>query len=447
MNTIELTNKEQYTYDIIVKVVNGDITRKEAEFELNKSRQQIYRLIKIYDEEGKKGFIHKNRGRNNPNKKDSNMIEELENLYLTKYYYFNFEHFYQKIKDEYDISYPSLHRIFLEDDIISPLAHKGTRQLYNERMNNATNGKENISEEKIELFKSRQIAIEKARTRKSTNLYSFGQEVQMDACEKIWFGNVVSHLHLAVDKGTKKILFGWFEYEELTRGYFVLLYNMIINYGIPTKIKTDNRNSFSNNKNKVDTTQFGIICEALGIELITTSIAVGKANVERENKTFKDRLIAELKFEEITDIDKANEFLNNTFIPEMNKIFSYEIDAKTSKMRPNNYTEEELNLIISEKYTRIIDNASSIKFNNKYYLPANPETGEVICFMRGTQCTFIITYNGDYWCKIEDNYYQLIELENRESTMKKEKDNDKPVDKIKYIPPANHPWRKNMMLK
>ena len=153
MNTIELTNKEQYTYDIIVKVVNGDITRKEAEFELNKSRQQIYRLIKIYDEEGKKGFIHKNRGRNNPNKKDSNMIEELENLYLTKYYYFNFEHFYQKIKDEYDISYPSLHRIFLEDDIISPLAHKGTRQLYNERMNNATNGKENISEEKIELFK------------------------------------------------------------------------------------------------------------------------------------------------------------------------------------------------------------------------------------------------------------------------------------------------------
>ena len=55
-----------------------------------------------------------------------------------------------------------------------------------------------------------------------------------------------AYLHLAVDKGTKKVLFGWFEYEELTRGYFILLYNIIINYGIPEKIKADNRNSFSN---------------------------------------------------------------------------------------------------------------------------------------------------------------------------------------------------------
>ena len=116
-------------------------------------------------------------------------------------------------------------------------------------------------------------------------------------------------------------------------------------------------------------------------------------------------------------------------------------------MRPNNYTEEELNLIISEKYTRIIDNASSIKFSNKYYLPANPKNGQVVCFARGTQCTFIITYNGDYWCKIEDNYYILIELEDRDKTMKKEKDNDKPSKRIKYIRPSNHPWRKNMMLK
>lgn len=76
----------------------------------------------------------------------------------------------------------------------------------------------------------------------------------MDACENFWFGDIVSYLHLAVDKATKKVLFGWFEYEEITRGYFVLLYNIIINYGIPYKIKADNRNSFSNNKNMVNTT-------------------------------------------------------------------------------------------------------------------------------------------------------------------------------------------------
>ena len=273
-------------------------------------------------------------------------------------------------------------------------------------------------------------------------MFAFGQEVQMDACEKKWFGGIVSHLHLAVDKGTKKVLFGWFEFEELTRGYFVLLYNIIVNYGIPARIKTDNRNSFSNQENKVDTTQFGMICNTLGIELITTSISTAKANVERENKTFKDRLIAELRHENITDIDNANKYLNEIFIPKMNKKFSYEIDYETSKMKPNSYSLDELNLIISEKFTRIIDNASAIKYQSKYYIPINPHTGEITCFMRKTECTFIITYNAEYWCKIEDNYYKLEELESRDTTMKKEIANDKPVERKKYIPPANHPWRK-----
>ena len=450
---MELNNKERYTFEIIGKVVDGKRTIKEAMFELNRSRQQIYRLTNTYHKEGEKGFIHKNRGNIPHNKKESGIIEELKQLYLDEYYDYNFMAFYdeltenEKYKNKYDISYSSLYNVFLSDDIISPLAHEGTIKLYNEMMNKAITDKEEIQEEKLELFKSRQISFEKAHVRRSSNMYAFGQEVQMDACEKVWFGGIVTYLHLAVDKATKKVLFGWFEYEEITRGYFVLLFNIIINYGIPLRIKTDNRNSFSNNKNKVDTTQFGVICQILGIELITTSIATSKANVERQNKTFKDRLIAELRHENIADIEEANRYLNEIFIPKMNKKFSYEIDPKTSKMRANNYSDEELNLIISEKYTRIIDNASSIKYNNKYYIPVNPDTGEVTCFMKKTECKFIITYNAEYWCEIDNNYYRLVELENRDTIMKKEIDNDKSIEKKKYIPPANHPWRKNMMLK
>ena len=385
---MDLNHNEQLVYEIIEKVVNGNITRKEAMFELNKSRQQIYRLINIYHLKGKNGFIHGNRGKKSEKRIKREIIEELENLYLDEYYDFNFEAFFEEInekekyKGKYDISYSSLYNYFLNDDIISPIAHKGTIKLYNERMNNAINNNEKIQEEKIELFQSRQIAFEQAHIRRSSNMFGFGQEVQMDACEKMWFGGVVSYLHLSVDKGTKKVLSGWFEYEEITRGYFVLLFNMIINYGIPKKIKTDNRNSFSNQENKVDTTQFGIICNILGIELVTTSVSTAKANVERENRTFKNRLIAELRHEGITDIDDANKYLNEVFIPKMNKKFSYEVDSETSKMRPNNYSEQELNLIISEKYTRIIDNASSIKYNNKYYVPINPDIGEVVCFMK-----------------------------------------------------------------
>ena len=274
----------------------------------------------------------------------------------------------------------------------------------------------------------------------------------MDACEKLWFGGIVSYLHLAVDKATKKVLFGWFEFEEMTRGYYVLLFHIIINYGIPSKIKADNRSSFSannakNKDEKVFLTQFGKVCEELNIVLETTSVSTAKANVERENRTFKNRLIAELRHEGITDIDEANKYLNEIFIPKMNKKFSYEIDEKTSMMKPNNYSEQELNLIISERFTRIIDNASSIKYDTKYYVPINPDTGEVICFIKKTECIVIETYNAELWCKIENNFYILVEIEDRDTTMKKEIDNNKPIERKKVIPPKNHPWRKNMMLR
>ena len=449
-----LTEKENKTYETIDKVIKGTISRKEAMCELHRSRQQIYRLIKIYKQCGKDGFIHKGRGKISPNKKDARMIEELEQLYLTEYYDYNFEAFFEEIKYKRNISYDTMLKHFTADDIISPLAHKKTIKVYNDKMKTLSDNSKEEGKDKIELFKSRMIEVEKAHIRRSSNLYCFGQEVQMDASCELWFNNTLSFLHLAVDKATKKVLAGWFEYEEVTRGYFVVLFNTIINYGIPQKIKADNRSSFTANnaKNKINKhflTQFGKICEELNIVLETSSMATAKPNVERENGVFKNRLIAEMRHEGIKTIDEANDYLNNIFIPKMNKKFSYKINFKTSKMRTNNYTLDELNLIISEKYNRIIDNASTIRYNKKYYIPINIETGEVVTFLKGTECTFIITYNGEYYCKIEHHYYQLAEIESRDYTMVKESEKPQTKEKEhhKYIPPKNHPWRKNMMLK
>ena len=442
-----LNEYEKEKINTISKVISKEITVKEAMEKLNLTERQIYRLKKIYVEQGENGFIHKNRGKKNPNKKDDNLINELEELYLDKHYDFNFVHFYEDfVLGKYDISYDVMLKKFTEDDIISPLAHKKTIKLYKEKMKEVVKeDNSDIKEEKVELFKSRIIEAEKAHPRRSNNLYVFGQEVQMDACNKMWFGGISSFLHLAVDKATKKVLFGWFEYEEITRGYFVLLFNIIINYGIPAKIKADNRSTFSANNakekdKKVFMTQFGKVCERLDIVLHTTSISTAKANVERENETFKNRLIAELRYKDITDIDEANRYLNEIFIPKMNKKFSYAIDKKTSLMKENTYTQEELKLIISERKDKVIDNASSIYFNKKYYIPANLETGEVTNFQKGTKCTLIIDYDGNYIGEIENNYYIMLELENRDSVMKKE-------SKIKIVQPKNHPWRKNMMLK
>ena len=452
-----LNDNERKKYEIIKKVINNIISRKETAAELGITRQQIYRLIIKYHNDGENGFSHKNKNKIPTNKKDKNLIEKLENLYLEKHHDFNFEHFYEDhVFGKYDISYDVMLKRFTEDDIISPLAHKKTIQLYKEKMKTVVKeDNSNPNKEKAELFKSRIIEAKKAHPRKSSNFYVFGQEVQMDACEKLWFGKVVTYLHLAVDKATKKVLFGWFEYEEITRGYFVVLFNIIINYGIPAKIKADNRSTFSannakNKEKKTFMTQFGKVCERLNIVLHTTSVSTAKANVERENKTFKDRLIAELRYMNITDIDEANRYLNEVFIPKMNNRFSYAIDEKTSLMKENTYTEEELKLIISERKDKIIDNASCISYNRKYYIPIDLENGEVINFQKGTKCTLIIDYDGELIGEIENRYYKMLEVENRDSVMKKESEITDPKIKKeyhKYIPPKNHPWRKNMMLK
>ena len=70
-----LNSTEQRKYEIIGKVVNGELTRKEAMFELNKSRQQIYRLIQIYEEQGEQGFIHKNRNKKSIRKINQSKIQ------------------------------------------------------------------------------------------------------------------------------------------------------------------------------------------------------------------------------------------------------------------------------------------------------------------------------------------------------------------------------------
>lgn len=189
-----LNEYEQNKFDTISKLVSKEIKVKEAMNKLNLTERQIYRLKIIYIKQGKDGFIHKNRGKENPNKKDENLIKELEELYLEKFDYFNFVHFYEDyVFGKYDISYDVMLKRFTEDDIISPLAHKKTIKLYKEKINEVIKeDNSDVKEEKVELFKSRIIEAKKAHPRKSNNLYVFGQEVQMDACNKMWLGDIPS---------------------------------------------------------------------------------------------------------------------------------------------------------------------------------------------------------------------------------------------------------------
>ena len=344
------------------------------------------------------------------------------------------------------LSRKTISTILTEADIVSPEAQHKTIKLYNANMKKAIRKKE-ATKEQIAIYQKRQEAERQSHIRRSSLLYNYGQEIQMDATFYIWYGEKTRALHLAVDKATKKVLYGYFDVQETTRAYFIMLMNIIIKYGIPKKIKTDKRGTFSINNAKtrsnLNTTQFGRICEELEITLSSNSDPLFKPNVERENKTFKGRLIAELRHENIIEDNEANKYLNEIFIPKMNSKFSYEIDSERNDMRKNTYSQEELNIIISEQYIRKIDNSSAIKYKGNYYIPIDIETGEIMSFKQNTICTLIIAYDYTYWCNIENSLYILSKIKTPEKrTYQKTEKTQEEINRSKAHKPApNHPWR------
>lgn len=437
-----LNEKEKNKLEVIKKIISKEMTKVEGSNELDLSIKQVNRLIKRFLEEGEEGLMHKSRGKESTKKIDSSIKEEILKVYDEEYYDYNFTHFYEEIRDRFDVSYVTVCNILNEQEYISPQAQHKTKKLYNENMKKAI--KENkVTDNQLKIYDIRVEEEEEKHVRRSSLLYDFGQEVQMDAALFIWFGNIPTMLHLAVDKATKKVLYGWFDYQETSFAYYILLMNVILKYGIPKTIRTDKRGCFNVNFNKffktnLNLTQFGRMCKELKIKLLCSSEPTFKPNVERENRTFKGRLKSELRHENIIELDDANKYLNEIFIPKMNELFSYDIRKDKNIMRENTYSIEELNIIISERQERIIDNASSIKFLSDYYVPINDETGEVVSYPRGAKCTVILAYNGGYYCKIEGNLYSLLKIEKYNEPKVKEKKEPKYKG---HIPAPDHPWR------
>ena len=432
----KLINKDLYA-ETIKKVISKELTQKEAALKLEITDRQVRRLINNFYKEGENAFIHKNINNKYAKKISNEISNEIINDYLNNYSDYGFTHFYEEQGFKYGISFSTMINLFETNDIISPFAQHKTVRLYNENMKNAIRERI-ITEPQEKLYEQRKQEEFEKHIRKSTLHYSFGQEVQMDAAFWIWFGTEETALHLAVDKATKKVLSGYFNYEETTSAYLNVLMHMIKNFGIPAKIKTDKRNSFSVNnakssKSNLNVTQFKRICEDLEINLICNSDPLFKPNVERENGTFKRRLKAELRHEGITTIEEANKYLIDVFIPKMNKRFSYDINPNKNVMRKNTYTDNELNFIISTRVKRTIDNASSLKFFNNYYIPTDTETGEVMTFKSGTKCEVVTSYDNKLYGIINDVTYSLylVEQQTKKTT----------TSENGYKPKENHPWK------
>lgn len=268
----------------------------------------------------------------------------------------------------------------------------------------------------------------------------------MDACEDYWlgidFGKIT--LHGAIDNATGTVCGLYFDKHETLNGYYQLFERIWRKYGVPAKFLTDNRTVFIYNglkqksMEKDTLTQFGYACHQLGVELITTSIPEKKSRIERLWETLLSRLTIELRLAGINNIEDANEFLN-TYTTKYNKRFALPINYITSvfEMVDKNLINTTLSIISK----RVFDKGCSIKYKNKTYLAYKGK--QQINFCRNTKCLVIKTFDGRLLCNVDDELYQLVELEDKQK-YSKNFDFEQQEKKKKYtghIPPMTHPWK------
>ena len=101
MRKVELRMKEKDKYDVIKELVEHGGNKDRVALKLGISKRQVNRLIIIYKERGKEGFIHGNRGRKPATTLDKSLSEDIILLYKNKYQGWNFKHFVDFLeKDE-----------------------------------------------------------------------------------------------------------------------------------------------------------------------------------------------------------------------------------------------------------------------------------------------------------------------------------------------------------
>ena len=448
MREVELRMNEQEKYDVIKELVDHGGNKERASLKLGISKRHVDRLIKKYKEKGKSGFVHGNRERKPISTLDKSISEDIILLYKTKYQDFNFNHFKEYLEEEENIfvSYTFIYNTLTKAGILSPKARRKTKRdfkkkelLKQKKINPA------MTEEQINEIVSHEISLEDSHPRGEKPKY-FGEVIEQDGSIHLWFGDKKTCLHLAIDKATSIIVGAYFAKEETLNGYYNVLYQILINYGIPYKFLTDNRTVFNymslnpdkRTSDKDVLTQYGYACKQLGIDLKTTSVSQAKGLIERTNGTFQGRLVNELKLNGITTIEEANKYLKEVFVPKFNSKFAmdYKKFKSVFEERPSL---EKINYTLAVLTPRKIDNGNSIKFKNKYYQPYLDN--KLKCFMSKTECLVIEAFDKSLMVTIDEKVYELKEL-SRNKRFSKEFDEVIEIkEKKKYIPPMTHPWK------
>jgi transposase len=342
MAQLQKKGQEKLRSKIMEMVKRKLKTLKAASLELGLSYSQAKRIYQRYLTGGDEALVHGNKGKPSNNKTDEGTVERAIALYREKYYDFGPTLAQEALfeRDGLEVSVSTLRRALL--------------------ISGEWKQKKNSSE---------------YRSRRAPRAH-FGELVQFDGSHHGWFEGrgACCCLITMIDDATKIRLSQFFD-EETIFGAMAVLKMWIKRYGIPESLYCDKKNAFVLTREPTDAevlagilapkSHFGRACDRLGIEVIPANSPQAKGRVERNHGVDQDRLVKELRLENICTIEQANQFLLERYLPKMNEKFSR--PAKHSDDAHVNPGKVKLDDILCMEYDRRISKDYIIRFQARLF--------------------------------------------------------------------------------
>jgi hypothetical protein len=340
---LEMTGSERKRLSIIAGCANKDIRQKHAATVLGITTRQVKRLVHQYRLEGDRAIIHKMRGKASHNKTPDKTKKKILSLYCRLYEGFGPTFAAEKLAEEHVLSVNAeTLRLWLKASNIS--------------------------------YPARRARLHRSwRQRKS---YS-GEMVQMDGSHHDWLEGRGEWLVLMayIDDATNRV-FARFYKSEQTYSALDSFLRYIRKYGLPCSLYLDRHSVYKAQRRPLEISEqlegldeplsnFQRAAGELGVEIIHAYSPQAKGRVERLFKTLQDRLVKEMRLNNICTNEQANFFLQK-YLTRFNKQFGVATENKTDLHRsaPPNI---DLRKILCVKEKRTIKNDFTINFRGNLY--------------------------------------------------------------------------------
>jgi len=404
MGEIVMSNEEINQVEIFEKLVRREVKQGKAAGILGISVRQVRKKLRQYKLHGAKSLVHKTRGRLSKRKTSQ---EKLDKAMLL-------------IKDSYWDFGPTLANEKLLEDHKLEFSVERLRQ-------------EMIRTGVWKPRKKRKANTHQLRERRSC----FGELSQLDGSPHDWFEGRAPNcnLNVLIDDATSFVL-AQFSKTETTQDHFKLVEIYFLEYGLPLAFYIDMHSVFKINKpSNLDSkkpssfdkyeglTQFGRMCKQLNVEPIFATTAQAKGRVERVNKTLQDRLVKEMRLQNICSIEEANKFLPK-FLKKFNKKFSVQPKSNVSMNRklPKNINLEK---IISVQTKRVLSKNLTFQYNNTIF---QVKTKRSAFALRKTKVTVCERYDGT--TKVYDLRGKLLDYSTIKQLPKQYRANSKQINQL-----------------